>query len=277
MKVITETIANVPIKLRQPFDLSFIHQYGDVFAVVDNYCGSGNLCFGVEDKGRKYFIKFAGAPKEKFELGKTEDAVQWLKEAQQVYQDLRHESLIEFIKGEEVGGGYAAIFAWTDAECIGISYPASRQKFLQLPIDTRLRVFDDILNFHAHVAERGYVAIDFYADQILYDFDSGQTTICDIDFYQKSPYYGDKGTWGSANFVSPEECTPFQRIDEVTMVYTMGATAFSIFADHHRSRVKWPLSESLYLVAAKATSDERALRQQTIGQLMQEWAENIAE
>jgi len=276
MSVAIETVANVPIRLKEPFDLSFMHRYGAVFTVVDNYYGSGNLCFGVENEGRKYFIKFAGAPKEKFDLGKTEDAIGWLKEAQQVYQDLRHQSLIECIGGEEIGGGYAAIFAWTDAECIGASYPASRQKFLNLPIATKLRVFDDILNFHAHVAERGYVAIDFYADQILYDFESGQTTLCDIDFYQQSPYYGDKGPWVSANFVSPEECIPGERIDEVTMVYTMGATAFSIFADHDRSREKWPLSESLFQVAAKAVSDERTLRQQTIRQLMQEWAENIA-
>lgn len=245
--------------------------------MVDNGCGSGNLCFGVEDKadGRKYFIKFAGAPKEKFDFATTEDAIEWLKEAKQIYQDLAHENLIRFIKGEVVGGGYAAIFEWTDAECIGSSYSMSRQKFIALPIVIKLKVFEDILNFHAHVAERGYVAIDFYADQIMYDFKNNKTIICDIDFYQKSPYYGDKGPWGSAKFVSPEECTPGLRIDEVTMVYTMGATAFSIFSDHDRSFEKWVFSEPFYDVVKRAVSDDRSLRQQSIRQFIQECKTSI--
>jgi serine/threonine-protein kinase len=264
-------IAGVSIRLKKPFDLNFIHQYGTVFKVVENGEGSGNICFGVENSGKKYFIKFAGAEKEKFDFAKAEDAVQWLKDAKKVYQSLAHENLIKFIKGEEAGGGYVNIFEWIDAECIGYPSPSSRQKFLKLPVEAKQQVFYEILNFHAHVAERGYVAIDFYADQIMYNFESGKTTICDIDFYQKSPYHGDKGQWGSSNFVSPEECIPGLRIDEITMVYTMGATAFCIFADYDRSYEKWTLNESLYNVATKAVSDDRSLRQQSIRQFINEW------
>lgn len=264
-------IAGVPIYLKKPFDLNFIHQYGTVFKVVENSEVSGNICFGVENNGKKYFIKFAGAEKEKFDFGNKDDAIKWLKDAQQVYKDLAHDNLIKFIKGEEVSQGYVNIFEWIDAECIGYLTPASRQKFLGLPIEAKQRAFEDILNFHAHVVERGYVAIDFYADQIMYNFESGKTTICDIDFYQKSPYYGDKGQWGSSNFVSPEECTPGLRVDEITMVYTMGATAFCIFADYNRSYEKWTLNEPLYNVAKKAVSDDRGLRQQSIRQFINEW------
>ena len=276
MGVIIEHIAGMPIRLKEPFDFSFIHQYGEVFTIVENYCGSGNVCFGIEKDNKKYFVKFAGAPKEKFDFGTTAQAIEWLKESKQVYQDLAHESLIKLIKGEETGGGYANIFEWTDAECIGYSNPASRQKYLNLPIELKMRSFDTILNFHAHAAEKEYVAIDFYADQILYDFMNNKTIICDIDFYQKSPYYGDKGTWGSANFVSPEECTPGLRIDEVTMVYTMGATAFSIFSDYDRSYEKWELNEQSYNVLKKAVSGDRDMRQQSICRFIYEWKESAA-
>ncbi len=275
MDGIIEYIASTPIRLKEPFDLSFIHQYGTVFKVVDNFSGSGNICFGVENSNKKYFIKFAGAPKEKYNFGTTEQAIQWLKEAKQVYQDLAHECLIKLIASEEIGGGYLNIFEWTDAECIGYPSPPTRQKFLSLPIEEKLKAFDTILVFHTHVAEKKYVAIDFYADQILYDFENNKTIICDIDFYQKSPYYGDKGTWGSSNFVSPEECTPGLRIDERTMVYTMGATAFSIFSDYDRSLEKWTLDKSLYQVAKRAVNDNRDMRQQSILQFVQEWKDNI--
>jgi len=268
-------IAGVPIHLKKPFDFSFIHQYGTVFKVVNNGDGSGNLCFGVENENGKRFVKFAGAPKEKFDICEIDEAVRWLKDAKQVYQDLAHKNLIKLIKSEAIGGGYANIFEWTDAECIGYLAPPTRQKFLNLPIEAKLQSFKDILDFHAHVAERGYVAIDFYADQIMYDFERGKTIICDIDFYQKSPYYGDKGPWGSENFVSPEERIPGLRIDEITMVYTMGATAFCIFADYDRSFEQWTLSKPLYHIAKKAVSNHRDMRQQSIRQFMHEWKMNI--
>jgi len=275
MDVIIEYIANTPIRLKKPFDFSFIHQYGTVFKVIDNFYGSGNICFGVENNSKKYFLKFAGAPKEKYDFGTTGQAIEWLKEAKQVYQDLAHECLIKLIASEEVSGGYLNIFEWTDAECIGYPSPPTRQKFLSLPDEAKLRAFDTILDFHAHVADKNYVAIDFYADQILYDFKNGKTIICDIDFYQKSPYYGDKGTWGSSNFVSPEECTPGSRVDEITMVYTMGATAFSIFSDYDRSLEKWTLDKLLYQVVKRAVNDDRNIRQQSIQQFIQEWKEHI--
>jgi len=37
MDVIIEYIANTPIRLKKPFDFSFIHQYGTVFKVVTSY------------------------------------------------------------------------------------------------------------------------------------------------------------------------------------------------------------------------------------------------
>ena len=268
-------IAGIPIHLKKPFDLDFIHQYGTVFKVVNYRENSGNLCFGVENKNGKYFVKFAGAPNAKFDSATTDDAVQWLREAKQVYQDLAHECLIKLVKSEEIGGGYANIFEWTDAECIGYPCPATRQRFLNLPVEAKMQAFNDILSFHAHVEEKGYVAIDFYADQMLYDFRRDKIIICDIDFYQKSPYYGDKGMWGSDNFVSPEERVPNLRIDEVTMVYTMGATAFSIFTDYDRSYEKWTLCKPLYDVVNKAVSDDRNMRQQSISQLIHEWQLNI--
>ena len=273
MKV-SEYIAGMPISLSKPFDLSFIHRYGTVFKVVANNADSANLCFGVENHGTRYFVKFAGAPKEKLDLGTTKESVEWLKQAAQTYRDLEHKNLIKFVKGEEIGRGYVAVFEWTDAQCIGISYPEARRKFLNLPVQAKLQAFEDILNFHAYVAECGYVAIDFYSDQIMYDFENGRTIICDIDFYQESPYYGDMGLWGSANFASPEECIPGARVDEVTMVYTMGAAAFSIFSDHDRAYEAWELGKQAYNVAAKAVNDDRDMRQQSVQEFIREWKES---
>ena len=260
----------IPYRLKSPYDFSFLAKYGTVFKVFDAQDG-GNVCFGVEKDCKRYFVKFAGAPQARYD-GKIEDAITRLKASVQVYQDIgEHPGLIRYIGAEEIGGSFAVIFEWSDALGIGRMYPLQHRRFMALPIEKRLRVFEDILAFQSFVSARGYVAIDFYDGSIMYDFDNENTVICDIDFYQKIPYRGDMGLWGSTRFVSPEECTQGEIMDEITNVYTMGATAFCLFADSDRSPEKWPLSPAPYGVVKRAVSDERSERQQSISQLIEEW------
>lgn len=265
-------IDTIPYKLKAPFDFSFIEQYGKVFKVFDDQ-DSGNICFGVENAGRKYFIKFAGAPTERYS-GRPEDAIERLKATVSVYKDLAHPTLITYIKAEEVGKGFAVIFEWTDGECMGKMYPLSRETFMQMPNHTRLELFKDIVDFHIHVIKQGYVAIDFYDGSIMYDFSNKKTIICDIDFYSKSPYINTMGRmWGSSRFMSPEEYTLGEAIDERTTVYLMGATAFALFGDEtDRTVEKWRLSKDLFKVALKAVSDQSDKRQQSLLELESEWS-----
>jgi aminoglycoside phosphotransferase (APT) family kinase protein len=265
-------INNIPYKLKSPFDFSFIEQYGEIFKIYDDQ-DSGNICFGVENGDKRYFIKFAGAPTEQYS-GKPEDAIARLKSTVPIYQDLAHPNLIRFIKAEEVGGGFAAIFEWTNGECMGRMYPRTREKFLQMPDSTRLEVFNDILVFHIHTIKQGYVAVDFYDGSIMYDFGTKKTLICDIDLYSKMPYINTMGRmWGSSRFMSPEEFTLGEPIDEITNVYLMGATAFALFGgEKNRSIEKWRLSDELYKVALKAVNDKRDKRQQSLSDFECDWS-----
>ncbi|MDR1600348.1 MAG: serine/threonine protein kinase [Oscillospiraceae bacterium] len=263
-------IDGAPVKLKAPFDLDFVHRYGVVFKVFDGQ-DSGNLCFGVKAAdGKRYFVKFAGAPTEPYK-GVPKDAVARLKAAVPVYQDLAHPTLIRFVKAEETGGGFAVVFDWVDGVCAQSMYPEDYRRFARLPLEVKERVFGDIMAFHAHAAGRGYVAIDFYDGSVMWDVENKRAVICDIDFYQKSPYVGSMGLWGSTRFISPEERTDGAVIDEVTNVYTMGATAFCLFANSDRTLEKWPLGEKLYNVVSRAVSCERSGRQQSIRQLIAQW------
>ena len=260
----------MPYKLKAPFDMSFIQRYDKVFKIYDDQ-DSGNICFGVQNGENRYFIKFAGVPTEQYP-GMPEDAITRLKTTVPAYQDLAYPNLKKFIKAEEIGGGLSVIFEWTDSECLGRMYPLSRQKYLQIPYSTRLDVFNDILSFHAHVNDKGYVAIDFYDGSIMYDFENARTVICDIDFYAKSPYINTMGRlWGSSRFMSPEEFQTGALIDEVSNVYVMGATAFALLSEYDRSPERWPLGEKKYDVVRQATSDDRSERQQSIQRLIEDW------
>ena len=150
-----------------------------MFKVYDNQ-DSGNICFGTEKDGQRYFIKFAGAPTEQYN-GNPADAIARLKATLPVYSELQHENLIEYVI-----------------------------------------------------------------------FDMGRM-------------------WGSSLFQSPEEYEVGAVIDEITNVYTVGATAFALFGEYNRNRDRWQLSDKLFEVVAKAVSADRNGRQQSIRQLREEW------
>lgn len=264
----------VPVRLKEPFDLRFMEEYGRVFRVFDEQ-DSGNLCFGTEKAGQKYFVKFAGAPTVNYS-GNSRDAISRLKSSLPVYQDLTHPNLIRLVRAEEVGGGFAMVFRWEDGDCMGRMYPESHARFMALPLETRMEVFTRILDFLQYVHAQGYAAVDFYDGSILYDFKRGKTTVCDVDFFVKKPYVNGMGRmWGSARFMSPEEFRLGAEIDEVTNVYTAGAMAFALFGGYSRNREDWPLGEGLFQVAAQAVSDDRTARPQSIRELRELWQEEV--
>jgi serine/threonine-protein kinase len=266
-------IDGLQVNLRTPFDLGFINKYGKVFKVFDKQ-SSGNLCFGVEKSGKRYFLKFAGADTINYSDELTvEDAILRLKFTVPKYQDLRHPLLINQIDAEEISGGFITVFDWFDGESCGYPQKEACERFMALPNKEKQRVYEGILDFHAHVAECGYVAIDFNDQATLYNFNNGNFAICDIDYYTKQCYMSHKGAvWGDPALKSPEEKRIGGVIDEISNVYTMGATAFVFFAkDDKNSREKWSLNNDLYEVAKKAVSEPRSQRQQTIRKLIDEW------
>lgn len=263
-------IDGLPFKLKSRFDFSFLKEYGTVFKIFDDQ-DSGNICFGTEKDGRRYFVKFSGAPTERLD-GSPADAVARLKATLPIYKELKYESLIRLIEAKEIGGGFAMVFQWANGDCMGRMYPAAHHRFMNLSIGARLAVYEDILSFLEYVASQNYVAIDFYDGSIMYDFENARTTICDIDFFRKQPCVNDMGhMWGSSLFQSPEEYELGAVIDEITNVYTAGAAAFALFGSYSRTRDKWKLGDKLFEIATKAVSDDRNRRQQSIRQLRKEW------
>lgn len=275
---IIQTVDGVSFRMKAAYDFGFLKKYGRVFKVFDDQ-DSGNICFGVQKAGEKYFVKFAGALTARC-CDAPAQAVERLRVSLPVYQELRHPSLIQLVSWEEVGqgdsAGAAAVFRWAEGDCMGRMYEEAHQRFMALPVKARLQVYWDVLEFLDYVNRTGYVAIDFYDGSVMYNFDSGKTTICDVDFFRKKPCVNDMGRmWGSAKFMSPEEFQLGAQIDEATNVYTAGAMAFALFGNYERGMDTWQLSPELYQTACKAVSDDRAQRQQSIAQLMEEWKSGI--
>lgn len=275
--MITKTLDGISFPLREDFDFSFVSRWGRVFKVFPDQ-DSGNICFGTEraggaeKDGERFFLKFAGAPTWRYE-GDIADAVANLKKAAGNYTALRHPLLIELTEEMEIGGGYLTVFRWTDGVCMGKMYPESRERFFTLPVEKRQKVYVDILDFLQMTAERGYTPVDFYDGSILYDFGREKTVICDIDFFEKTPYINTMGRmWGSARFMAPEEFTLGAPVDEVTNVFLAGAVAFALFGGElDRSRELWVLGDEAYAVALKAVSEKREDRYENLAAFRAAW------
>ncbi|HDR7795581.1 TPA: serine/threonine protein kinase [Bacillus luti] len=273
---------HVTFHLKEHHNFDWLMKLGTVFAVFDQQ-DSGNLCFGVEKDGHKKFIKYAGAQTIAYN-GMTAIAIERLKESAPLYKELKHESLINLTEHFPVQNGYVLIFDWFDGESLHPhwSFPTPEKyknpkspyyKFKHLSVMERIHALNSIFSFHTYVEKKNYVAIDFYDGSILYDFNTNETKICDIDLYSKKPYTNTMGRlWGSSRFMSPEEFELNAIIDERTNVFNMGAMAFSLLGgEQDRSFFKWDASKELYEIAYRAVNENRAERYTSVREFYETW------
>lgn len=276
--LIEQRVDGVPFVLRKLHDFNWLAPFGQVFRVWDRQ-DSGNLSFGLEIEAQRVFIKYAGATTAEY-AGHPADAVKRLREAAHVYETLEHPLLVRMLDHFETQDGYAILFEWAKGQLLHPvgeewnDYPNSAiARFRTLPIEDRIDAMEHILDFHAHVEKLGYVAIDFYDGSLIYDFDTGRITVCDIDFYRPAPYVNEMGRmWGSSRFMSPEEYELGAVIDSRTNVYNMGAMAFCLLGgERDRSPELWDAGDELYDLALRAASPERSDRWESVDTMLEAW------
>lgn len=279
----TYTIDEVTFQLQEACSFEWLTGLGRVFRVFDEQ-DSGNISFGVEEEGCKYFVKFAGAQTMEY-CGNPAEAVKRLIQAVPLYEELQHPSLVKLLTHGPVEMGYAAVFEWSEGECLHshwayggaakYSNPESPfYRYRALSPEQRLDSLEVIFGFHEYIESKGYVAVDFYDGSILYDFTNGRTVLCDIDYYQRKPFCNSLGEqlWGSKRFKSPEEYSLDAPIDEITNVYNMGATAFVLLGgESDRSWDKWEAGPALYEVAMRAVHPERDQRYRSVSAFKADW------
>lgn len=278
-------IGDVSFSLKEFHDFSWIENQGRIFQVFAQQ-DSGNISFGIEtqDQGRK-FIKYAGARTTEYS-GDPDAAVNRLKQAVLLYDDLSHRSLIKLLNHYPVGNGYAAEYEWFDGENLHPheTYPPPAKyihpkspyfRFKQLTVAQRLQALNEIFDFHVQVEQCGYVAVDFYDGSILYDFNQHQVRVSDIDLYQRKPFHNTMGRlWGSSRFMSPEEFELGAPIDSITNVFNMGAIAFSLLGgERDRSLERWDAGNELHKIALKAVSPDRVNRFTCVAEFVARWTD----
>lgn len=284
--MVTKTINGLTFELKEDQDFSWLERLGEVFSVFDQQ-DSGNICFGIKIKGKRRFIKYAGAKTINSSVN-PDIAIQHLKNSVTIYSDLKYPYLVELMDCFETEKGFALLFDWFGGETLHnhwdfpppnkYEHPDSPYfRFRKLPLMHRLEVVNTILEFHVHVEENNYVAIDFYDGSILYDFKNNLAKICDIDLYHTKPYKNQMGRmWGSSRFMSPEEFELHAIIDERTNVFNMGAICFGLLGGElDRSMEKWEASSELYDIAIKAVEKDRNKRYRSVQEFYYDWKSSM--
>ena len=137
-EITTQYIDGFPCRTQEPFDFSFLKEYGKVFKVFDEQ-NSGNICFGVSDGTNRYFIKFAGVKFMKYHPSfPVSDDIDRLKAAAIKYKEMAHPLLINLIEAKAVGGGYMLVFDWFDGESFSAEIPELHAKFTALQMNTKV-------------------------------------------------------------------------------------------------------------------------------------------
>jgi len=284
------------LRLKSEQDFSFLHRYGTAFWGLDE-TGSGCVCLGLQQNGRKLFCKAAGADTVSAELSR-EESVELLKQAVKIYKELNHKNLIRIVDEFAEGELYVALFEWAEGDCLFDhwnfdDYESSgklspKERFLALPAAKKLAVADRLFEFLCHVHEKGYTAVDFYDGSILYDFTNDTVTFCDIDLFRKGSVINDKGEdWpGTKRLKAPEEYLLGAVIDQRTNVFTLGALLFDFFGEFSPKEIaaryrenrflpcplsRWQLNEESYLIAKKAVSIDPHNRFETMAEFFTQW------
>ena len=252
--------------------VDFLRACGEVFARFDlETQDSGNISYGVEAAGRRFFVKTPGEVGFSTGWADHRGRADLLRNAVAVARSLTHRALPALPRVIEAPDGPLLVYDWVEGLLLRV--PAEERarpgssfyRFQRLPREAILRVLDEIYDVHRLLAERGWIACDFYDGCVIYDFDRGVPHIVDLDHYQPGPFVNEMGRlFGSTRFMAPEEFTRGARIDERTTVFTMGRAAAVFFEPTG-------IPDGVREVVERACREEPAERYPTMAAFHEAW------
>jgi len=247
---------------------AFVARHARVFRRFDAQ-DSGNVSYGVEAGGARFFVKTAGSPHGE-RIARLRNAVRLRREA----PDCAMPALRNVVESR---AGPLLVYAWAEGEVLWT--PAARRadprspfaRFVGLPAGERVAALDAVFRLHVALAARGWVACDFYDGCLLYDFAARRMRVIDLDHYHRGPCMNATGRrFGSTRFLAPEERVKGARIDERTTVFALGRAVQQLLPPGPG------VPEGVAGVAERACRPEPAARFGGVAALHRAWAAALA-
>lgn len=257
------------IKSQHPAD--FLAANANVFATFDHRIqDSGNISFGVEMDGERYFVKTAGLVDDHKPYLDHAARVDILRNAARLAQTCDHDTLPPLRKVIESPNGPMLFYDWVEGELVRNALRQVRR----LPVDEILDLLNDVYDLHVKLVNLGWIANDFYDGSMIYDFDRRKVHAVDLDTYHQGPFTNDMGRmFGSTRFMAPEEFELGAMIDERTTVFTLGRTAAVLLSDNSLDRKPFRGSDPQYEIMLQACQENPDARFQTVAEFSDAWLE----
>ena len=248
---------------------AFLSERGEIFAVFDEQ-DSGNVSYGVEVDGGRYFVKTAGRPEDNSTYLDHGGRVSLLLNAVRLSESSDHKSLPKLHQVVESRWGPMLIYDWVEGELIGSCLDRVRR----LSVREVGQLVTEVYDLHRELAGLGWVANDFYAGAMVYDFQRRRVHVIDLDGYHMGSFTNRMGRmFGSSRFMAPEEFELGATIDERTTVFTLGRTAAVLLSDNSLERAPFRGSDGQYEVMVRSCAENPDDRFQTVAEMYVAWVE----
>jgi serine/threonine-protein kinase len=256
---------------------TYLNRVGEIFKAYRDQ-DSACVSYGLFASGSRWFIKHSSDPR----------GIESLRRARHLHASVHHPALPHLWNDFDTSGGLALVYDWLPGEVLyqysvakgemsrrTLSSPHAR--FRALPLGRILDALDTIFDVHLSLSELGFIAVDFYDGCILYDFDTHQTYLVDLDEYRPGPFILEADRLpGSRRFMAPEEWQRGALIDGITNVYTLGRTALVLLSSGSGRSENWRGTERMRVVADRAASPERKARYSSVREFVKEWRLAVA-
>ncbi|WBB69035.1 serine/threonine protein kinase [Micromonospora sp. WMMD812] len=224
---------------------------------------SGCLSYGVEEAGRRWFVKKAITVRARLSLFR----------AAQFHSAVQHPAIIRPAQVLDGPDGPLLVYPWYDGTVLNHatthgSDRAALARFQQMPLPDVEAAVTTILDAHVAITAAGHVAVDLYHGCFLYNFGSRQMWLIDLDEYRPGPFTLDADHLpGSRRYMAPEEFVRGAVIDQRTTVYTLGRTIQHLLDSPHG----WRGSPAQSQLAHHATRPAPEDRHPDVVKLVAEW------
>ena len=176
-----------------------------------------------------------------------------------VHAAVQHSALVAPVQVLEGDAGPIVVSPWVRGERLRHN-PLVRE----LSLATRLETVEIVMEVHALVNGAGFVSIDFYDGNLLYD---DRVHVIDVDEYRRAPYVLDADrTPGSTRFMAPEEFVRGAMLDARTTVFQLGRAAAVLVGD---------VPDALVPVVDRATDPDPDTRYDDARALLHAWRERL--
>jgi serine/threonine-protein kinase len=257
----------------------FLAGVGRVFARFDSRTqDSGNISFGVEAGGGRWFVKTGGDPADATPFLSHPERIALLRNAERLARDFAHPALPALVTVGTSAWGPMLVYAWAEGELL--HEPAERradpatafQRFRHLPPREIAAALDAVIGAHVGLCSRGWVACDFYDGALMYAFAARRIVLFDLDTYSHGPFTNEMGRlFGSDRFMAPEEFEKGALIDERTTVFNLGRAAAEFLGGGTLQRDRFRGTDAQHAAMAGACHANRRERFASVADLAAAW------